>query len=105
MADIGVNVRFAGAGRRIFTAGVVESGCTDHAGVVARLLHIPDALKCGPFTVAEAEAWGIRRQRLRRPNFTRLARGVTSGPASPQDRMPSWLPSVGASHPAVPSAG
>ena len=39
-------------------------------------MHVPDALKRGPFSVAEAEASGIHRQRLRRPNFTRLARGV-----------------------------
>jgi len=43
---------------------------------MARILNVPDALKRGPFSVAEAEACGIRRQRLRRPNFTRLARGV-----------------------------
>ena len=43
---------------------------------MARLLHIPHALKGAPFTDAEAEACGIRRQRLRRPNFMRLARGV-----------------------------
>jgi hypothetical protein len=43
---------------------------------MARILHVPDALRRGPFSVAEAEACGIRRQRLRRPNFTRLARGV-----------------------------
>jgi very-short-patch-repair endonuclease len=40
------------------------------------MLYVPEALKRGPFSVAEAEACGIRRQRLRRPNFTRLARGV-----------------------------
>jgi very-short-patch-repair endonuclease len=43
---------------------------------MTRLIQVPDALKHGPFTIDQAAACGIRRQRLGRPNFKRIVRGV-----------------------------
>lgn len=62
--------------RRVLTGRVVGWAASPQSGWVARVLEVPNALRCGPFTVPEAQACGVRRQRLRRPNFRRLARGV-----------------------------
>jgi hypothetical protein len=41
-----------------------------------RLQQIPEQLKRGPFTVAQAERLGFGRQRLRGPNWRRLGTGI-----------------------------
>ena len=59
-----------------FTGGTGKYASFEQPGEVSRLIRVPEALRHGPFTVADAEACGVRRQRLCRPNFTRLASGV-----------------------------
>ena len=57
------------------TGGIAGHGRPGHAGGMARACRVPEELRSGPFTIAEAGAAGISKGQLRGSAWRRLCQG------------------------------
>lgn len=64
------------ARERALTGGVVPGAWAGHAERMPRRQVVPDQLKVGPITIADAERVGLERHQLRPPNWRRIDCGA-----------------------------